>query len=79
MNNLMGITEEQATKIKSTYEDNRRDLEKLNNLIEKEGFLECGCTHIEDTFEQGFNNGIEFVCNILGIVWLNRRRKVKWQ
>lgn len=61
------ITEEQIKKIKSIYNDNREELSQVRNTIKENGILNNGLSESDESWEQGFNNGIENICSILGI------------
>jgi hypothetical protein len=44
-----------------------RDLEVVEKHIYKHGQLDNGLTDSAESFEQGFVNGVEFVCRVLKI------------
>lgn len=61
------ITDEMAKNLIETYKCNREDLCELERIIYEDGIIEDGITDITDTFEQGYNNALEYVFHILGI------------
>ena len=64
----MEITKEQIGKLKGTYKANKEELDKLDDYIEEYGFaLDDGISDATDSFEQGYNNALEFVFEVLGI------------
>ncbi len=54
-------------RIRDVYRESLRDLEVVENYIYKHGQLDNGLTDSAESFEQGFVNGIEFICRILEI------------
>ena len=63
----MSITEEMIRKIKATYEANHEDLVDLEARYENGEPIDEYDITPSNTFEQGYENGIERVCAILGI------------
>ena len=63
----MYITDEQIEKLKEDYVDNRRNLRELDRFIEEHGMTNDGLTDSTESFEQGYNNALEFVFATLGI------------
>lgn len=61
------ITDEMAKNLIETYKCNREDLYELKRIIDEDGITEDGISDIADTFEQGYNNALEYVFYILGI------------
>lgn len=60
------VKSKQLKMLSEAYESNKETLE----IIEKYTDSHDGCTDIQDPngfFEQGFNNALEFVFNVLGI------------
>lgn len=67
------ITDENITKIKDMYESNKESLALVESTIKRNGVLDSGLSEADESFEQGFNNGIESVCTILGIDLYGRK------
>ena len=63
----MKITSEQIMKLKESYEDNKATLEELEEYIEENGITDEGLSDVTESFEQGWNNAMEFVFSVLGI------------
>lgn len=61
------ITEETLKKIKDTYESNKEELEKLSNYIKENNVTDYGLDDVSESFEQGYNNALEYVFGIIGI------------
>lgn len=66
----MYITDEQIKKLKEDYEDNKVNLMMLDEFIEENGITDDGLTDSTESFEQGYNNALEFVFSTLGIKFL---------
>lgn len=66
----MYITDEQITKLKENYEDNKANLMMLDEFIEEHGMTNDGLSNAAESFEQGYNNALEFVFSTLGIKFL---------
>lgn len=63
----MEITKEQIEELKGTYEANKEDLKEVRRYINKYDILDNGVSEVEETFEQGYNNALEYVFRVLGI------------
>lgn len=63
----MKITSKQIEELKESYEDNKVSLEELEEYIEENGITDEGLTDVTESFEQGWNNAMEFVFNVLNI------------
>lgn len=63
----MEITNELIDLLKGTYEANKEDLRELEVCIAKYGVTDDGCSDVTESFEQGYNNAMEFVFKVLGI------------
>ena len=63
----MEITKEQIGKLKGTYEANKEDLRELEKCIREYGVTGDGCSDATESFEQGYNNALEYVFGVLGI------------
>lgn len=63
----MEITKEQIEKLKGSYEANKEDLKEVRRYINKYDILDNGVSEVEETFEQGYNNALEYVFRVLGI------------
>ena len=61
----MNITKEQITKLKESYERNKETLRELEEYIEENGTTDDGLTDVTESFEQGYNNALEFVFRVL--------------
>ena len=63
----MKITSEQILKLINAYGSNRVTLEELEEYIEENGITAEGLSDVTESFEQGWNNAMEFVFDVLGI------------
>ena len=63
----MKITNEQIVKLKDSYESNKEDLRELRNYIRENGMTDDGLCDAAESFEQGWNNAMEYVFLILGV------------
>ena len=61
----MNITTEQITKLKDAYESNKEELKYVEDYIKKWGATDDGLTDATESFEQGYNNALEFVFRVL--------------
>ena len=53
--------------IRNLYKESLESLELVENHIKNYGILDNGLSDSTESFEQGYVNAIECVCNILGI------------
>lgn len=58
---------EKIVKLKDAYEGNKENLRQVRKDIKDYGRLDNGVSDVEDTFEMGYNNALEYVFSILGI------------
>ena len=63
----MKITNEQITKLINAYNSNMEILIDLENWIEENGCSSEGLSDATESFEQGWNNAMEYVFMVLGI------------
>ena len=63
----MYATFNQIQKLKNAYNSTREDLIKLKQYIAENEITDDGITNVEDSFEQGCNNALEYVFNVLDI------------
>jgi hypothetical protein len=63
----MEITKEQIEKLKSTYEGNKEELKQLEEEIARYDITDSGISDVTESFEQGYNNALEYVFRVLGI------------
>ena len=63
----MIITNEQIRLLEDAYASNKEDLRNLERYIQENGITDDGCTDATESFEQGYNNALEWVFNVLGI------------
>ena len=63
----MNITKEQIAKLKEAYEGNKETLRELEKYIEDNIITDNGLTDVAESFEQGYNNALEFVFRILEV------------
>ena len=63
----MQINEIQIKTLKDSYESNRLSLKEINDHINQNGCLDNGLSEVEESFEQGWNNALEYVFRILNI------------
>ena len=61
----MNITKEQIAKLKDAYEGNKKTLREVEEYIEEYGMTDDGLTDATESFEQGYNNALEFVFRVL--------------
>ena len=61
----MNITNEQIAKLKDAYESNKETLREVEEYIEEYGMTDDGLTDATESFEQGWNNALEFVFRVL--------------
>ena len=61
----MNITKEQIAKLKDAYESNKEELKYVEDHIRKWGATDDGLTDATESFEQGYNNALEFVFRVL--------------
>ena len=61
----MNITNEQIAKLRDTYESNKEELKYIEDCIRKWGVTDEGLTDATESFEQGYNNALEFVFRVL--------------
>jgi hypothetical protein len=62
---IMNITKEQVAKLKDAYESNKEILREVEEHIEEYGMTDDGLTDATESFEQGYNNALEFVFRVL--------------
>lgn len=63
----MEITREQMERLMSVYNDNKEELNKLEEFINENGITDDGISDVTVSFEQGYNNALEYVFSVLGI------------
>ena len=61
------VTNERVKKLVESYKSNKEELKNLENYIEEYGCTDDGVTDVTESFEQGWNNALEYVFNVLGI------------
>ncbi len=61
------ITINDLIKLINAYTGNKGDLNDLKMYLEEDGILDTGVSEIEETFEQGYNNALEYTFNVLGL------------
>lgn len=61
----MNITKEQIAKLKDAYKSNKETLREVEEYIEEFGMTDDGLTDATESFEQGYNNALEFVFRVL--------------
>ena len=61
----MNIAKEQIAKLKDAYESNKEELKYIEDYIRKWGATDDGLTDATESFEQGYNNALEFVFRVL--------------
>ena len=62
----MNITKEQIAKLKDAYEGNKEELKYIEDYIRERGATDDGLMDATESFEQGYNNALEFVFKVLG-------------
>lgn len=63
----MYITDNTIKRLKQTYAENKANLEELEDFIEEHGMTNEGLTDVTESFEQGWNNAMEYVFSVLDI------------
>lgn len=63
----MVLSVEQVTQLKEVYQSNKEDLKNLEQYIKENGITDDGVIDATNSFEQGWNNALEYVFNVLGI------------
>ena len=63
----MNVTVDMVKQLKEAYKSNKEDLKKLEQFIELHGVTDDGLTDETESFEQGYNNAMEFMFDKLGI------------
>ena len=63
----MNVTLEQVNQLKDVYKSNRNTLKELEQYIAENGITDDGLTDVAESFEQGYNNALEYVFSVLGI------------
>ena len=66
----MKITNEQIKELRESYAVNKVALRELEEYIDEEGMTSEGLIDVTESFEQGWNNAMEFVFSKLGIKYL---------
>ncbi len=61
------VSVETIATLKDAYEGNKESLRQVKRDIKDYGTLDNGVSDIEDTFEMGYNNALEYVFKTLGI------------
>lgn len=64
---MFTITPEQINEIRESYKNNREDLTRLRAFIKEFGESDDGVRDASESFEQGWNNALEFLCKTLGV------------
>ena len=63
----MVITKEQIDLLRGVYIANKEDLKQVEEDIEAFGETDDGVSNATESFEQGYNNALEYVFKALGI------------
>ena len=63
----MEITKADIRLLLDAYEINKEDLRNLEKFIDEHGMANDGLTNATESFEQGYNNALEFVFRTLHI------------
>ena len=61
----MEITREQMERLMSAYNDNKEELNELEEFINENGITDDGISDVTISFEQGYNNAMEYVFSVL--------------
>lgn len=64
---VLAVGDGSLSKLKALYQSNKEELEKIANEIELYGVTDSGLTDVTESFEQGFNNALEQVFDVLEI------------
>lgn len=68
------VTEEMLNKLIATYEGNKEDLHEIEEYL-KHDYLDDGVGNVNDTFEMGYNNALEYVFSVLGFTDYERYKE----
>lgn len=60
-------TDRQMLTLIGSYQGNKEELETLKQFIKENGITDYGLSDITESFEQGYNNALQFVFSVLGI------------
>jgi len=71
----MTISDDAIRKIKGAYRSNREELRELENIIDENGITDDGISDVSISFEQGYNNALEFVLTLLAIDIVEARKE----
>ena len=63
----MVISENHISELKEAYESNKQSLREVRAAIREKGCCDNGLSDASESFEQGWNNALEFVFITLGI------------
>lgn len=61
------ITDEMVKKLVESHQSNKETLQEMKEFIDDVGYLNNGLTDINESFEMGYNNALEYVFKVLGI------------
>ena len=64
------LTEDKIKTLKDNYESNKEDLHEVEQYILENGCTEDGLADAVESFEQGYNNALQFVFSTLGVDYL---------
>lgn len=65
--NKIILPAEVVIKLQEAYKSNKEELSQIKSDLKDCGTLDNGISDIEDSFEMGYNNAMEYVFSILGI------------
>lgn len=71
------ITMEQIEKLTEMYKANKESLMEVKNQIEEFGYTDDGVTNVYESFEQGWNNAMEFMFEVLDIKYKGTVKDLK--
>lgn len=63
----MEVTQKQIALLKQVYEENKENLSNVKSIIRDYGITAEGLADATESFEQGYNNALEYVFTVLGI------------
>lgn len=64
---MSNITAEMSTTLINAYNSNKDTLSDMQKTLDEGNCLDNGLTNIDETFEMGYNNALEFVFQTLNI------------
>lgn len=61
------MTQQQIKMLENSYKSNQQELKQIRKQIQNNGCLDNGLDDATESFEQGWNNALEYVFSICNI------------